>query len=272
MEAAPFNRSAESLAHPARRWLEVLTRWGFIANAVVYLIVGILAVRWAMGAGGELTNPAGAFRELREQPFGKPLLIALIPGFFSYALWRVLAAVFDGDRDGNSWGGLFNRAFGVLKGILYAAVGMTAVRLGFGTSTGAADSVAKVLRGDAGPIIMFIVAGALFAVAPFEIYRACQAKLSQGLQLYGTGARARDWIVGVSRFGIGARGMVIGAFAVLLFRYAAAGRPKVPAAQQSFRVLGDIHPVLYLLAGAGIIAYGIYLIVLAHYRRVKTTA
>lgn len=270
MDAIPFNETARTVGRPARRWLELLTRWGFIANAIVYIIVGVLAVRWALGAGGQLTDPEGAFRELQRQPFGTPLLVALIPGFFSYALWRMLAAFFDGDRDGRTWGGLFSRAFGVLKGLLYAALGMTAVRLAFAKGTRDSRWIERILGSSAGPIVLYLVAASLLAFACFEIYRALHARLSQGLQLYGVSARARAWIVAVSRFGIGARGVVIGAFAVLLFRYAAAGRAHVPAAQQSIHVLGGIHPALYILAAAGIIAYGVYLVVLARYRRVET--
>lgn len=262
MDALPFP-TARSLAHPVRRWLEVLTRWGFIANAIVYLIIGVLALRWAIGAGGELIDPEGAFREMQRKPFGKPLLVALIPGFFSYAAWRVLAAIYDSEHDGNSWGGLFARAFGVLKGILYAGLGMSAVRLAFHTSAGEMNWVP-------GPMILLVAALGLLAFACFEMYRAFRAQLSQGLQLYGASRRARQWIVGVSRFGIGARGLVIGAFAVLLLRSAAAGRARVPEAQQSLHFLGSVHPIFYLLGGAGIVAYGTYLLVLARYRRIET--
>ena len=262
MDALPFP-SARTLAHPARKWLEVFTRWGFIANGIVYLIIGVLAVRWALGAGGELIDPEGAFREMLRKPFGKPLLIALIPGFFSYAAWRLLAAFYDSEHDGKSFGGLFARAFGVVKGLLYAGLGMTAVRLAFHTSTGQSTWVP-------GPMLLLIVALGLLAFACFEMYRAFRAQLSQGLQLYGASAAAREWIVRISRFGIGARGLVLGAFAVLLFRSAAAGRSQVPAAQQSLHFLGNVHPILYLLGGAGIVAYGIYLLVLARYRRIET--
>ena len=269
MDALPFPRSADSLRQPARHWLEVFTRWGFVANAVVYFIVGTLALRWALGAGGELTDPEGAFRTLGRTPFGRPGIIALIPGFFSYAIWRVVAAVFDGDRDGRTWAGWFGRAFGILKGVLYAALGMTAVRLAFGTGGGGSNWTAGVLRGGSGRAIMFVVAGGLLAFACYEIYRALQAQLSRGLHLAIDDARVRRWVIGVSRFGIGARGLVIGAFAVLLFKAAAAGRSQIPAAQQAIRMLGGVHPVLYIIAAVGIIAYGIYLVVLARYRRIE---
>ena len=262
MDALPFP-SGRTLAHPARKWLEIFTRWGFIANGIVYLIIGVLAVRWAMGAGGDLIDPEGAFREIQRKSFGRPLLIALIPGFFSYAAWRILAAIYDSERCGASWSGLFERAFGVLKGILYAGLGMTAVRLAFHTSAGETHWVP-------GPTILLVVALGLLGFACSEIYRAYRAQLSQRLQLYAASPAAREWIVKISRFGIGARGLVIGAFAILLLRSAAAGRSHVPAAQQSLHFLGSVHPIFYMLGGAGIVAYGIYLLVLARYRRIDT--
>jgi hypothetical protein len=271
MNAVPFAGSAGSLSRPARHWLEVLTRWGFVANALVYFIVGTLALRWALGAGGELTDPEGAFRALGRTSFGRTVIIALIPGFFSYAIWRMVAAVFDGDGDGNTWTGWFSRAFGILKGLLYAGLGLTAVRLAFGSSGSGSSWVTGVLRDESGRAILFLVASGFLAFACYEIYRALQAQLSRALRLSIGDTRVRRWVIGISRFGIGARGLVIGAFAVLLFKAAAAGRPRIPAAPQSIRMLGGVHPALYLVAAAGIISYGIYLVVLARYRRIETS-
>ncbi len=148
--AIPFRQPAAHFTHPARRWLELFTRWGFVANAIVYLIVGTLALKWGLGAGGRLTDPDGAFLALHREPFGRPLLIALIPGFFSYALWRVLAAIYDGDGDGSDAAGLFNRAFGVLKGILYAALGISAWQLVSGSADSGSSWTSDLLHSGAG--------------------------------------------------------------------------------------------------------------------------
>ena len=99
---ARIAQPASALVRPARTWLEGLARWGFVSNAIVYLIVGGLILRWAMGNGGQITGSDGALLTLRKQAGGTLMLMALIPGFFSYALWRVLAAIFDGDRDGST--------------------------------------------------------------------------------------------------------------------------------------------------------------------------
>jgi hypothetical protein len=250
-----------------------LARWGFVANAIVYFIVGVLALKWGIGEGGRLTDSDGVFRELQRQSFGTPLLIALIPGFFSYAAWRLLAAIYDGDRDGSGAAGLFCRAVGLLKAALYAALGVSAWRLvSGGASTGSSSWSDGLLRSSAGRPLMFVVAAALIAFAGFEIARALQSRLSKGLRLYDTSAETRRWIVRVSRFGIGARALVIGSFAILLFERASSGRTAVPRAQQSFVALGHVHPALFVVAAAGLVAYGVYLVVLARYRRVETGA
>jgi hypothetical protein len=269
MDLTRVARSPFDVPRPNRGWLELLTRWGFIANAVVYLIVGGLALRWALGEGGRITDPEGAFRAIQRES-GDAFLIALIPGFFSYALWRVLAAIYDGDGDGRTAGGIANRAFGVIKGGLYAALGMDAVRLAFGNSGGSRDWGTRLAASAAGGPIFFVIGAGLLLFACYELYRAYKAQLSKGLLLHDISSRARDWIVGISRFGIGARALVIGAFAWLTLRAVLSGNAgRTPQPSETIATAAHSQPLLYIAIGAGLIAYGAYLIVLSKYRRVE---
>jgi hypothetical protein len=270
MDLARAVRPPFDVPHPVRGWLELLTRWGFIANAIVYLIVGALAVRWALGEGGRLTDPEGAFVAIQRES-GNAFLIALIPGFFSYALWRVLAAIYDGDGDGRSAGGIASRMFGLIKGGLYAALGMDAVRLAFGTSHASQAWATRLASSPAGPPIMFVVGAGLFLFACYEMYRAYAAQLSQRLRLHDISPRARHWVVGISRFGIGARALVIGAFGWLVIRAVMSGHAeRTPRPTETIHTAAQSQPLLYVLIGAGLIAYGAYLIVLSRYRNVET--
>jgi hypothetical protein len=270
MQIAPAVRSAFNAPHPARGWLELLARWGFISNAIVYLIIGALAVRWALGEGGRITDPEGAFIALRRE-LGNGPLIALIPGFFSYALWRVLSAIYDGDGDGRTAGGIANRVFGVIKGGLYAALGMDVARLAFGASTGSEGWGAALASSSAGPAIMFVIGVGVFLFACYEIYRAYHARLSQGLRLHAISSSTRAWIIGISRFGIAARALVIGTFGWLVVRAVLSGHSaRTPRATESIRTAAQSEPLLYVFIGAGLIAYGAYLIVLSKYREVRT--
>ena len=270
MEPARIAQSATALVRPARKWLEGLARWGFVANAIVYLIIGSLIVRWAMGSGGHIAGSDGALLALRRQTGGTLILMALVPGFFSYALWRILAAAFDGDRDGSSASGMANRAFAVLKGCAYAALGFDTARLVWRMPSSSDGWTRELFASAVGPFLMTLIGCGLCAFAAFEAYRAVAAKLSQGLEMHPLGSAARRWVVGISRFGIGARAAVIAAFGVLVLRAAAHGSAETPGATESIHTVAQSSMLLYFLIGTGLIAYGLYLIVLAKYRRVRT--
>jgi hypothetical protein len=268
-----FARAAGStfaVAHRARGWLELLTRWGFIANSIVYLIVGALALRWALGEGGRITDPEGAFIEIQKQS-GNAFLVALVPGFFSYAIWRVLAAIYDGERDGSGAAGIANRVFGVVKGALYAGLGLDALHLAVGTANASDGWTERLTSSSAGPAIMFVVGAGLLSFACYEMYRAYRAQLSRQLRLHALSPQTRDWIVGISRFGIGARALVIGAFGWLVIQAVARGHAsRTPRPTDTIHAAAHSQPLLYVLLGAGLIAYGVYLMVLSRYRDLAT--
>lgn len=270
MDPARVVQSASNAARPSRKWLEFLARWGFIANAVVYLVVGVLAVRWAIGEGGRITDPDGAFMAIRRASGGKAFLLALVPGFFSYALWRVLSALFDGESDGSTAAGIAIRVFGVIKGCAYAALGLDAIRLALGTASGKQNWTDRLLASQFGPLLLFVIGSAILAFAGYEMYRAYRARLSQGLRLHGLATSTRRWIVSVSRFGIAARAVVIGTFGWLAVKSVLSGHPaRTPETAQSIRTAGQSEPAFYLAIGAGLVAYGIYLAVLSRYRQVR---
>src|SRR6476620_8736757 len=72
---------------------EWLARAGFVARGLIYGIIGILAIKLVVGAGGKTTNQEGALATVARQPFGKVLLILIAIGLGGYALWRLLRAL-----------------------------------------------------------------------------------------------------------------------------------------------------------------------------------
>ena len=74
------------------RPFEWLARAGFVARGLVYGIIGLLALKLAIGSGGKATDQQGAMRTLAQQPFGKVLLLALAVGLAGYAMWRFTRA------------------------------------------------------------------------------------------------------------------------------------------------------------------------------------
>ena len=70
----------------------VLARAGFVARALIYGIIGLLAFDLAIGRGGKITNQQGALRTVEQHSFGHAMLAALAVGLGGYALWRLLRA------------------------------------------------------------------------------------------------------------------------------------------------------------------------------------
>ena len=83
------------------RAFEWLSRAGFVARALIYAIIGILALKLALGAGGKLTNQQGALHTVAHQPFGKVLLTLVAIGLGGYALWRFVRAAIGHGPEGS---------------------------------------------------------------------------------------------------------------------------------------------------------------------------
>ncbi len=83
----------------------------------MYVLIGVLAVRIALGSGGEPADRQGALAQVAAQPFGKAMLWALVVGFGCMALWRGARALGRGPR--------YKAASRVLDGgraVFYAAI------------------------------------------------------------------------------------------------------------------------------------------------------
>ncbi|WP_306325291.1 DUF1206 domain-containing protein [Streptomyces venezuelae] len=80
-------------------------RVGFVARGVLYLLVGVLAVRIGLTGTNEQADRGGALAEVAATPFGAVLLWALGAGLAGMALWRLSEVLFgaagpDGDGAG----------------------------------------------------------------------------------------------------------------------------------------------------------------------------
>src|SRR5690349_1900300 len=152
---APSSRS-DVARSPAIGWLG---RAGLVARGVVYAVVGILALKLALGDGGKTTNQQGAMKTIAQQPFGKVLLLALAIGLGGYAVWRLARAAAGHGREDSDSG--FDRIAGLASGLAYAALCATAIAILVGAGGGSGGSPKKatggVLDWPAGPEIVGIV-------------------------------------------------------------------------------------------------------------------
>jgi hypothetical protein len=183
--------SVESIASKGRRagrspWVERLGRAGLVAKGVLYVVLGILAVKVALGARDEEADREGVLREIAAQPLGRGLLTLLAVGFFGYAAWRLAQGFLDRDAKGEDAPGLAKRAGAVARGLWWGALGVLTVSkiagAGSDTSGKEDEATAGVLALPLGRYLVFAAAAGFLGAAVFNGYRAVTGKFRKRLR------------------------------------------------------------------------------------------
>lgn len=272
-----LSHAADQVAADAHPWIEPLARAGYSAKALLYATIGILAARLALGTGGATTDTRGAMKTVLNAPYGSVLLTLVAVGLMGYGFWRVVEAVTDPDRRGRDLKGILLRASFAARGIIHAALGITGIRIAVGSHgedqnrQQIEEWTAKLLELPAGGWIVWAVAASIGGYGLYQLYRAFAAKLSKQLNLGRLSAEVGRWVIGVSRFGIAARGVVFLAISILLGRAATQRDPtEAGGIADSLRSLAALGRGPLAGIAFGLVAYGVYELLNARYRRIRS--
>ena len=254
------------------RGFEWLSRAGFVARGLIYGIIGILAIKLALGAGGKTTNQQGALETIARQPFGKVLLVLVAIGLAGYALWRLLRALLGhGPEDSDS---TFERVAAFASGIVYAGLCAIAVEilLGSGGSSGNANkTTAGVFAWPAGPWLVGIAGAVLVGVGLYQGYRGLSKDFLKDSKTEQMSPQVRRWIEWIGTFGHLARMVVFCLVGAFLINAAIDYNPnKAVGLDGALAKIADASygPFLLGIVAAGLIAFGVYSLTDARYRRI----
>jgi hypothetical protein len=256
--------------------LEQLARLGYASKALVYAIVGYLAIAAATNGGGRITDTSGALRVMLGKPEGRVLLLILAIGLCGYALWGVLDAIRDPDGRGTSFKGLVTRIGNGVRAAIYGALGIEAFRLSQGlrgSQPGEAQIwTARVMDFPLGVWAVGLCGLIVAAYGVSKIIVSFRGGARRTLDLSSIPPRVRRAAEAISRFGIGARGLIIIVLGIFLVR---AGLQQDPSEAQgvsdSMLEIADIVNGIWILGfvGAGLLAYAFDQGLHARYRRIK---
>jgi Domain of Unknown Function (DUF1206) len=257
----------------ASRPVRALARVGLASRAVVYLILGYLAVDIAVGGGrGKNASSQGALAVVAHQTAGPVLVVFLAAGFCAYAVWRFLQAA-AGDPGEERGTELAKRLGWAAIGVVYVALAVRAALLlaGHPSSSNSAFSASKTLLDVGGPPLLAVVglgvvAGgiglAVWALAHDFGRQLDHRRMPQAL----TGPAKL-----VEVFGTVIRGLVFAAIGSSLVVAAVS-----KSAKQAKGLNGAVHSLagqpygvaLLGIAAAGLLAFGLASVVEALYRKV----
>ena len=252
---------------------ETLARAGFVSRGVIYGVIGILAVKLAIGSGGKTTSQSGALKTIAHQPFGKVLLIIVAIGLAGYALWRFTRALLGhGPEDSDSG---FDRVAAFGSGVAYAVMCAIAVEILLGSGASSSGSpkrpAAGILGWPAGTWIVGIAGAVLCGVALYQGYRGITHEFLKDSKTEEMSPTIRKWTTWIGTVGHLARMVVFALVGIFLIKAATDYNPnKAVGVDGALAKLANQSYGSYLLGivAAGLIAFALYSLSDARYRRI----
>ena len=250
---------------------EWLSRAGFVARGSIYFIIGVLALKVALGHGGKLTNQQGALHTVAHQPFGKFLLILVAIGLGSYALWRLVRAALGHGPEGSD--SPFDRLAALASGVVYLALCFIAVRIlsGSGGSANADKTTAGVFGWPAGTWIVGAAGLVLIGVGLYQGYRGVTKDFLSDSKTEEMSPALRTWIGWIGLVGHLARMVVFTLVGVFLVKAAVEYNPRAAVGLDGAlaKLLNQSYgPLLLGVVAAGLIAFAVYSFSDARFRRI----
>ena len=251
---------------------EWLSRAGFVARGLIYGIIGVLALRLAVGHGGRTTNQQGALHTVANQPLGKALLTLLAIGLGGYALWRFARAAIGHGPEGTD--SKLDRVTALASGIVYASFCIAAVRILTG-SKGSSSTPKTASRDVFGwPAGIWIVGAAgliVIGVGLYQGYRGITRDFLKDSKTEQMSPRTKRWISRLGLIGHLSRMVVFTLVGVFLVKAAVDYNPRAAIGLDGALAKlqhNSLGPLLLGVVALGLIAFALYSFSDARYRRI----
>jgi hypothetical protein len=251
---------------------ERVARAGYVVSGLLHVIIGYLAIRIALGTGGGSADQSGALAALSAKPGGIFALWAAAIALLIMALWRLAETALGRSTEPKSQGTMpeiLDRAKAFALAVVYLAFAYST--LGFarsaGKSTGHQNSAlsARLMQSASGTVVLVVGGVIIVAVGGYHIYKGASRNFLDDLK--GTSS---DLVRRLGVIGYIAKGLVIAGAGVLVIIAASLSQPdKATGLDGALKTLGaqPYGAILLILAGVGIITYGLYSFAMARYAK-----
>ncbi len=259
-----------------------LGRLGWVAKGVVYGLLGVLTIPIAFsgGGGGEEASRSGAIGEIAEESYGTIILWILAAGLVLYALWRLVTAFLPGENDLKTWA---HRAAYLFSAIVYSYLAWTAVDYATGGS-GSSDGGGSGGGGSGGTLQEIsrtlmestigrwaLGLGALIGlgVAGYFVYKSLDKRFMDEFDMSDAESEEREVIEKTGMAGWIGRAITTALLSAFVLLAAINANPEeAKGLDGALRDVADNWwgSALVLIAGIGLVCYGIFAAVSARRR------
>jgi len=256
--------------------LEALTRAGFVGYGIVHVALAWLAVQIAAyHHSGHSADQSGAFQLLKQEPLGKVLLVVIAIGLAAMTIWQLLLAAVGHHDESDDKHRTRARIASAGLTLAYGLLCWTCVRVLAGddksSSSSQEKSTSTVLAHPWGQVLITIAGLAVLGGGIGMIVYGAMSTFEKKLDLGAAGRATRRAVIWSGRIGYPAKGVTFGILGVLLVIAAFGDK-----AQRAHGIDGALHTlagqpfgkVLLIIVALGFVAYGVYGIAQARYRKV----
>jgi len=254
-----------------RDGLQALARAGLVARGLVYGVIGFLALKLALGAGGKTASQAGAMQTIASEPLGEILLVALAIGLAGYAIWRLIDGIAGSRPDDD--GALQRRVSALGSAVAYGALCVTAVKViaGAHASSSPKPAAAGILGWPGGPVIVAVAGLVVIGVGAYQGYKGVARKFLEDSRTEQMGQTTETAFTSLGVIGHVARAVTFVLIGYGLIRaaldYSAKSAVGLDGALQKL-AHASAGPLLLGIVAAGFIAFALYSIADARFHRV----
>jgi hypothetical protein len=248
-----------------------MARAGFAVSGILHLLIGLVAIRLAMGGQGQ-ADVSGAVEELAGQPAGPVLLWSSFAACVALALWQTSDAIFDFNHL-PAKKKLKKKLKAALQAAVYAGLALTLVSFATGARSdnrrSTSDSTVELMNAPGGVFILVVIGAAVAVTGIIYAILGFRKSFIKYLRLPSADtARTAVKVLGVA--GYAAKGIALLLVGLLIIIATVTAHPEESTGLDGgLKGLREQPFGVYLLAavGAGLICYGIFLMVRARLAR-----
>lgn len=269
--------TVETATNTARRaayspTVETIARVGYAVRGVLYLLIGLLAVRLVIGRAGAAPGPQGAIATIAQQPAGRVLLWIVFIGFLAYALWCFIQFLFNPMHRP----GFGSRIMNLINGIVYVFLAWTTYGFlnGSAASSGGSQSkfLGQIMVLPAGRFLVGLIAVIVVIVGINLMMKGIRGTFDRDFNHYALTRDEARIARDTGRFGTFAQGLVLAIIGVLIFFAAYTSNPGQAVGINAVFTTLMQHPygaAVVIIIGLGLIAFGIYSLMAAAWFRLR---
>jgi hypothetical protein len=245
----------------------VVARAGFAVSGLLHFLIGLVAIRLAMGGKGQ-ADVSGAVEQLALAPAGPFLLWTAFAACVALAIWQASDAIFDFEHLPTKKKVSKKLKAGV-QAVVYTGFALTLATVATGARAdhrrSTSDLTINLMKAPGGVALLILIGAAVAVTGIVYAIRGFRKSFLKYLRM-PSGKQARTAVTTIGVVGYAAKGFALLLVGLLIIIATVKAHPEESTGLDgSLKALREQPFGVYLLAavGAGLICYGIFMAVRA---------